>query len=49
MSVFLIILIMSILLAGGFLIALLWGVNDGQYEDVEMPQQKILFKNNLNK
>jgi cbb3-type cytochrome oxidase maturation protein len=49
MSVLLLLLIISILIAGGFLAAFLWSVNDGQFEDVEMPQHKILFKNNLNK
>lgn len=49
MSVLLILLIISIFIAAGFLVAFLWSVNDGQFEDMEMPQHKILFKNKLNK
>lgn len=49
MSVLLILLIISILIAGSFLIAFLWSVTDGQFDDMEMPQHKILFKNKLNK
>lgn len=45
MSVLLILLIISILIATGFLIAFLWSVNTNQFDDVEMPQQKILFDN----
>ncbi|MFY8127793.1 MAG: cbb3-type cytochrome oxidase assembly protein CcoS [Chitinophagaceae bacterium] len=48
MSVLLILLIISIIIATGFLVAFLWSVNNNQFDDIEMPQHKILFKNNLN-
>lgn len=48
MSVLLILLIISIIIATGFLVAFLWSVNTNQFDDVEMPQHKILFDNNLN-
>ena len=43
MSVILILLIASILVAGGFLIAFLWGVRSGQFEDDFSPASRILF------
>lgn len=49
MSVLLLLLIISILIATVFLIGFLWSVKTNQFEDVEMPQQKILFENNLNR
>ena len=51
MSVIIILLIISICIAGGFLIAFLWSVKDGQFDDDESPAQRMLFdnkKNNLN-
>jgi len=51
MSVIIILLIVSICIAGGFLIAFLWSVKDGQFDDDESPAQRMLFdnkKNNLN-
>jgi cbb3-type cytochrome oxidase maturation protein len=49
MSVLLLLLIISILVALAFLIAFLWSVKNDQFDDMEMPQHKILFKNKLNK
>ncbi|MBK8443688.1 MAG: cbb3-type cytochrome oxidase assembly protein CcoS [Sphingobacteriales bacterium] len=46
MSVIIILLIVSICIAGGFLIGFLWSVKDGQFDDVEGPAKKILFDNN---
>ena len=51
MSVMIILLIVSICIAGGFLIAFLWSVKDGQFDEDESPAQRMLFdnkKNNLN-
>lgn len=45
MSVIIILLIVSILIAGGFLIGFLWGVKDGQFDDATSPAQRILFDN----
>jgi len=43
MSVIIILLIVSITIAGGFLLAFLWSVSDGQFDDAESPAQRILF------
>ena len=51
MSVIIILLIVSICIAGGFLIAFLWSVKDGQFDEDESPAQRMLFDNkktNLN-
>lgn len=46
MSVIIILLLVSICVAGGFLIAFLWSVKDGQYDDIQSPAERILFQNN---
>jgi cbb3-type cytochrome oxidase maturation protein len=46
MSVIIILLIVSICIAGGFLVAFLWSVKDGQFDDIESPANRILFNNN---
>jgi cbb3-type cytochrome oxidase maturation protein len=46
MSVIIILLIVSICIAGGFLFAFLWSVKDGQYDDIDSPSKRILFNNN---
>ncbi len=43
MSVIIILLIVSIFIAGGFLVAFLWSVKDGQYDDEFSPPRRILF------
>ena len=43
MSVIIILLIASILVAGGFLFAFLWSVKDGQMDDDFGPSVRILF------
>lgn len=43
MSVIIIMLIGSLLIAVGFLFAFLWCVKDGQYEDDYSPARRILF------
>jgi cbb3-type cytochrome oxidase maturation protein len=48
MSVIIIMLVGSLLIAGGFLIAFLWSVKDGQYEDDYSPAQRILFDDTIN-
>ena len=42
MSVIVILLIVSLAIAGSFLVAFFWSVNDGQYEDDYSPAQRIL-------
>lgn len=43
MSVIIVLIIASILVAGGFLAAFLWAVRSGQYEDTFSPSVRILF------
>jgi len=43
MGVIIILLIASISVAGGFLIAFLWSVKSGQFEDDYSPSSRILF------
>jgi len=45
MTVIIILLIVSISIAGGFLILFLWSVRDGQYDDLDSPAERILFDN----
>jgi len=47
MSVIIILLIVSILIAGGFLMGILWSVKDGQFDDQKSPAHRILFDNEL--
>jgi len=43
MSVIILLLIVSICIAGGFLIAFMWSVRDGQFDDDYSPARRILF------
>lgn len=43
MSVIIILLVASVSVAGLFLIAFLWGVKNGQFEDDYSPSSRILF------
>ncbi len=45
MSVIVVLIFFSILVAGGFLVAFLWAVKSGQYEDKYTPSVRILFDN----
>jgi cbb3-type cytochrome oxidase maturation protein len=44
MSIIILLLIVSILIAGGFLIAFIWSVKDGQFDDDYSPARRILFE-----
>ena len=48
MSVIIILLTVSICIAGGFLIAFIWSVKSGQLDDTESPAQRMLFENKIN-
>jgi len=39
----------SIVVAGGFLIAFLWSVKNGQYDDDYSPSVRMLFDNEIEK
>jgi len=43
MSVIFILLIASLLIAGVFLVAFLWSVKNGQYDDEQSPPVRMLF------
>jgi cbb3-type cytochrome oxidase maturation protein len=43
MEVLIILLIASISISGGFLIAFIWNVKNGQFDDTYSPAQKILM------
>jgi len=47
MSMLVILIIVSVLVAGGFLIAFLWSVNSGQMEDDYTPSVRMLFDDEL--
>jgi cbb3-type cytochrome oxidase maturation protein len=43
MAIILVLVFLSMLVAGGFLGAFLWAVNSGQYEDTYSPSVRMLF------
>ncbi len=43
MSVIIILLVISMCIAGGFLFAFLWSSGDGQFDDMYSPAQRMLF------
>jgi cbb3-type cytochrome oxidase maturation protein len=47
MSVFFILIIVSVLVAGGFLLAFLWSVKSGQMDDDYTPSIRILFEDEV--
>lgn len=49
MSVIIILLGFSLLVAVGFLIAFLWSVKTGQYDDQYTPSVRILFDDKIKK
>jgi cbb3-type cytochrome oxidase maturation protein len=44
MSVVIILIISSLVVAGGFLVAFLWSVKKGQFDDIKTPAMRILFE-----
>ena len=46
MSVIIVLIGASLLVAGGFLIAFIWSVKNGQYDDDYTPSVRILFDDN---
>ena len=49
MSVIILLIFFSMLVAGGFLAAFLWAVKSGQYDDNYTPSVRILFDNEITK
>ena len=44
MGIMPLLIICSILVAGGFLVAFLWATRNGQYDDLTTPSMKMLFE-----
>ncbi len=47
MNVLILLIIVSICIAGGFLFAFLWSSEDGQFDDIYSPAQRILFDDTI--
>jgi cbb3-type cytochrome oxidase maturation protein len=47
MSVILVLVAFSVMLAGGFLVAFFWSVRNGQYDDTYSSSVRILFEDDL--
>lgn len=47
MSVLIVLIIASIVVALGFLIAFIWSVKNGQYDDDYTPSVRMLFDNTI--
>ena len=47
MSVIIILIITSFLVAGGFLVSFLWAVKSGQYDDDYTPSVRMLYDNDV--
>lgn len=43
MSILFILIVLGIIMAGGFLVAFIWAVKAGQYDDDYSPSVRILF------
>ena len=43
MNIILVLIVLSLIVAGGFLIAFFWAVRTGQYDDSYTPSVRILF------
>lgn len=47
MKIILILIIISLFIAGGFLFAFFWAVRDGQYDDDFTPSMRILIDDDM--
>jgi cbb3-type cytochrome oxidase maturation protein len=45
MSAIIFLIVLGIIVAGGFLIAFIWAVRSGQYDDDYSPSVRMLFEN----
>lgn len=48
MEVLFILIVISLIVAGGFLLAFIYSVKNGQYEDTYTPSVRMLFDNDNN-
>lgn len=49
MSAIIFLIVIGIIVAGGFLIAFIWAVKSGQYDDDYSPSVRMLFENKQSK
>lgn len=49
MSVLIVLVIISVIVAGGFLAAFIWSVKKGQYDDDYTPSVRMLFDDQVSK
>jgi len=49
MTVIIVLILISLVVAGGFLGAFIWSVRSGQYEDEYTPSVRMLFDSELRK
>jgi len=47
MSVLIVLVVVSVIVAGGFLAAFIWAVKGGQYDDEYTPSVRILFDDTI--
>ncbi|MEM9547653.1 MAG: cbb3-type cytochrome oxidase assembly protein CcoS [Bacteroidota bacterium] len=47
MKIILVLIVISLLIAGGFLFAFFWAVRDGQYDDDFTPSMRILIDDDM--
>lgn len=47
MQIIVLLIVISLLIAGGFLFAFFWAVKDGQYEDDYTPSMRILLEDDM--
>ena len=47
MKIILLLIVISLLIAGGFLFAFFWAVRDGQYDDDFTPSMRILIDDDM--
>ena len=43
MSIVILLAVIGVIVAGGFLLAFIWAVKSGQYDDTESPAMRMLF------
>jgi len=47
MYIILVLIIVSLVVAVGFLLSFIWAIKDGQYEDSHTPSMRILFDDHI--
>lgn len=47
MNILVVLIIVSLIIASGFLIAFIWAVRSGQFDDAATPSYRMLWDNNI--